>query len=43
VMTSLMVKVERGNLPQIFSKTNDDGEIIYIWDRQHHQQIEDKL
>ena len=43
VMTSLMVKVERGNLPQIFSKTNDDGEIIYIWDRQHHQQIGDKL
>ena len=43
VMTSLMVKVERGNLPQIFSKTDDDGEMIYIWDRQHHQQIEDKL
>ena len=43
VMTSLMVKVERGNLPQIFSKTDDDGEMIYIWNQQHQQQIKDKL
>ena len=42
VMTSLMVKAERGKLPQIFSKTDDDGETIYIWDRPHHLQIEDK-
>jgi len=37
VMTSLMAKVERGNLPQISSKTGDDGEMIYIWDRSCHQ------
>ena len=43
VMTSLMVKVERGNLPQIFSKTDDDGEMIYIWNQQHQQQAKDEL